>query len=162
DRPDGPLLAGWLLASLGVSATMLAGSLSIARARHHWRAALVGETPVLISPDVGPAVAPFWGDCIVLPEWTLATGPELQRLILAHEQEHLRARDPHILLQAMMLLVLVPWNLPLWWQMRRLRLAIEMDCDARVLRRETDVAAYGEVLLSVSRRCVRPPGVPIA
>ena len=32
-----------------------------------------------------------------------------------------------------MAVVLMPWNLPLWWQWRRLRFAIEVDCDARVL-----------------------------
>src|SRR5262249_58279568 len=27
----------------------------------------------------------------------------------------------------------LPWNVALWWQRSRLRLAVEMDCDARVL-----------------------------
>jgi TonB family protein len=48
------------------------------------------------------------------------------------------------------LLVATPWNPLLWWQFRRLRAAIEMDCDRRVLRgRPGDRRAYGELLLEV-------------
>jgi hypothetical protein len=46
----------------------------------------------------------------------------------------------------------MPWNLPLWWQLRRLRVAIEIDCDARVLRRGYDVSHYGETLIAVGER----------
>ncbi len=46
----------------------------------------------------------------------------------------------------------VPWNLPLWWQWRRMRQAVEMDCDARVLRTGADANAYAKVLLAVTRR----------
>jgi len=101
-------------------------------------------------------------ESIVLPEWTLAAEPELQRLMLLHEQEHVRARDPHVLVQALVPLVLFPWNLPLWWQVKRLRLAIEMDCDARVLQRNADVAAYGELLLEVGRRAARRARISMA
>ena len=51
--------------------------------------------------------------------------------------------------------MLTPWNPALWWQLRRLRLAVEADCDARVLRRRADVRAYGSVLLEVGRRASR-------
>lgn len=50
------------------------------------------------------------------------------------------------------LLVCMPWNLPLWWQMRRLRFAAEIDCDAGVLQRGYDVLRYGETLIAVSER----------
>ncbi|UUZ52386.1 hypothetical protein LP419_22985 [Massilia sp. H-1] len=43
------------------------------------------------------------------------------------------ARDPQLLGLALLVLVAMPWNLPMWWQLRRLRHAIEVDCDARVL-----------------------------
>jgi TonB family protein len=46
----------------------------------------------------------------------------------------------------------VPWSPAAWWQLRRLRLAMEVDCDARVLARRADVRAYGELLLEVGRR----------
>ena len=47
---------------------------------------------------------------------------------------------------------LTPWNAPLWWMARRLRFAIELDCDARVLKGRPDPSAYGSLLLDVSER----------
>jgi len=46
----------------------------------------------------------------------------------------------------------MPWNLPLWWQLRCLRRAVEIDCDARVLRRGYDVSRYGETLIAIGER----------
>src|SRR4051812_25005479 len=46
----------------------------------------------------------------------------------------------------------MPWNVPLWWQLGRLRFAVEIDCDARVLRRGYDVSRYGETLVVVGER----------
>jgi hypothetical protein len=46
----------------------------------------------------------------------------------------------------------MPWNLMLWWQLRRLRLAIEIDCDARVLSLGYPVARYSETLIAVGER----------
>jgi TonB family protein len=92
---------------------------------------------------------------IVLPAWALSADEEARRLVLEHEQEHVRAGDPRLLAAALVFAALIPWNPAAWWQLRRLRLAIEVDCDARVLRRRADVRAYGTVLLEVGRRAVR-------
>jgi len=59
-------------------------------------------------------------------------------------------------LLALALLVAMPWNLPLSWQLRRLRFAIEVDCDARVLRQGHDISQYGETLIAVGARRGRP------
>jgi hypothetical protein len=64
-----------------------------------------------------------------------------------------------LLLLGLSLVVIAPWNLPLWWQLRRLRFAIEVDCDARVLGRGAEARAYGEVLLAIGeRRTFTPVG----
>jgi hypothetical protein len=47
----------------------------------------------------------------------------------------------------------------LWWINRRLRLAVELDCDARVLAGGRDVKAYGTLLLDVCSRRRRPSAV---
>jgi hypothetical protein len=47
--------------------------------------------------------------------------------------------------------------LPLWWFARRLRSSIELDCDARVLRKGVDVAHYADVLLQVGQRRLSSP-----
>jgi hypothetical protein len=49
----------------------------------------------------------------------------------------------------------VPWHVALWYAVRRLRRALELDCDARVLRRESNVERYGHLLL----RCARSGGL---
>jgi len=45
----------------------------------------------------------------------------------------------------------------MWCLLFRLRRAIELDCDQRVLRSGVDVRQYGNLLLEVSRRRVRSP-----
>jgi len=78
--------------------------------------------------------------------------PHAKRMSSLTEQSHLVAGDPRLLTGALCLLVFMPWNLPLWWQLRRLRRAIEVDCDARVLNAGHDVNRYGETLLEVGQR----------
>jgi acetyl esterase/lipase len=53
-------------------------------------------------------------DVVALPEWVLQEEAEARGLILAHELEHLRARDPQLLLGSLLLAVATVWNLPLW------------------------------------------------
>src|SRR6266446_2657425 len=72
--------------------------------------------------------------------------------MLAHEEQHMRAADPVLHAGALVAVLVAPWNLALWWQWRRLRLAVEMDCDARVLAQGPSAPAYGELLLRVGKR----------
>jgi TonB family protein len=76
--------------------------------------------------------------------------------MLLHEGEHVRAGDTRLVLAGLLLLAAAPWNIPLWWQFRRLREAIELDCDARVLKRAPDARRYGSLLLEVGRRRTVP------
>ena len=48
----------------------------------------------------------------------------------------------------------MPWNLALWFMLSRLRLAIELDCDARVLRGGVAPLAYGELLIDLAERAI--------
>src|SRR5207237_268990 len=93
----------------------LAGSYLVPAAA--WRRAAVDGRAVLVSDDVGPAVAGLWRPRIVLPEWALRLTDAERRLMLAHEDEHVRARDPWLLAAAAALVLLAPWNLMLWWQL---------------------------------------------
>ncbi|MES2178138.1 MAG: M56 family metallopeptidase [Gemmatimonadota bacterium] len=138
---------------------LLATSLRLVRRRRGWSAEVVDETSLLVTDDVGPAVVGFLRPIIVIPRWALQLPREERALILAHENEHVRAGDQRLLAVTLLLVALVPWNLVLWWYALRLRRAIEMDCDARVLRRFGNVRSYGELLLHVSRR---PRALPFA
>jgi hypothetical protein len=89
---------------------------------------------------------------VVLPEWVLGMDAALRALILSHEAEHRAARDPYLLFTATLLTALFPWNLPLWVQARRLRIAIEIDCDNRVLDRHPRWREYALLLVTIAQR----------
>jgi TonB family protein len=146
---DVVLLRAWAAASLLLAGYVGLSLLRLLRARRTWRRTAIEGIEVLLTRDVGPAAL---GGSILLPEWALAIDERMRRLMLLHEAEHVRARDPSLALAALLLVVALPWNLALWWQLQRLRLAIELDCDARVLRREPDARLYGTLLLEVGRR----------
>ena len=62
-----------------------------------------------------------------------------------------------MLFVASLLLVLVPWNISLWWLLRRLALAIEIDCDRRVVNALGNPNRYGELLIEVATMGVGGP-----
>ena len=148
-----PLLVAWALGAVLLAGTLLGGWVAQRQARRRWRRIAVESRQVLVAPDVGPAVVGARRLEIVLPEWAVAGDATALRMMLRHEEQHVQARDPNLLLVAAAALVLMPWNLALWWLTRRLRLAIEVDCDGRVLRLGEDVHGYGSLLLDVASRC---------
>jgi TonB family protein len=149
---DGVLLAVCVVASLAVVALLVVAHVRLAVARRGWGRDRVDGVPVYVSRDVGPAALGFFGGSIVIPEWALRLEERLRRLMLLHESEHVRAGDPRLLGLGLTAAAAMPWNPVVWWLLRRLRLAIELDCDARVLRREPDPRGYGALLLEVGRR----------
>ena len=109
---------------------------------------------VTVTHDIGPAVVGIMRPRIVIPRWLLQQDAATQEIALAHEREHVRAQDIRVLGGALLVAVLLPWNLPIWWQLRRLRFAMEVDCDARVLRGGQSRSTYSAVLLNVATRLV--------
>jgi TonB family protein len=148
----------WALASLMSLIVYAGGYAAIARRRREWRTATVNDVPVLIAPDTGPAVVGVWSTDIVVPEWVLSFAPERLDLLLQHERAHAAARDSVLVHLSRLVLVLFPWHPMLWWMDSRLRTAIEIDCDARVLNAGADgdagmrdrTKAYGDLLLAVA------------
>ena len=139
-------LSAFLLCALTVSGAHLLWR------KQRWEKSTLLNTPVLVTADVGPAVVGLINPQIVIPQWVIELPISQQQAILDHEQSHLDAGDPRLLTIAICLLVFMPWNIPLWWQLHRLRGAIEVDCDARVLRKGQSVTNYGETLLAVAQR----------
>jgi TonB-dependent SusC/RagA subfamily outer membrane receptor len=113
---------------------------------------------VLLSDGFGPALLGVRRPRVVVPTWALQLEPERLRLVVLHEKEHRAAGDARALLAGALAVVAAPWNAALWWQLRGLRAAVELDCDARVLRRGVSPAAYGAVLLDLGARV---PGLPL-
>ncbi len=144
--------AVWLTGSLALVVWLLASVVHWRAARRGWLPALVDGVEVDVSPTTGPAVIGLVSQRIVLPEWATWMSAEHRALMLAHEREHIVARDPQRLAFAVLAIVLMPWNAALWWAAARLRRAIELDCDARVLRDHPDARDYGYLLLEVAAR----------
>ena len=117
-----------------------------------WRPGRVEGSPVMISEERGPAVVGFRRSVVVMPKWIPELEDRLLRLVFLHEREHQRAGDHRLFAAAVTALVLMPWNLFVWWQVSRLRLAIEFDCDRRVLRRGESPRDYADALITVGSR----------
>ena len=144
----------WLMVSAALLAVLLLNGAYASWRKRQWRTGTVAGASVYIAPDAGPAVVGLLRPRIVVPSWLTEASHSHQGMVMAHEQAHLAGRDPQVLTVALFLLVLMPWNVPLWWQLRRLRYAIEVDCDARVLESGVDTRQYGETLIHVSERPV--------
>lgn len=121
-------------------------------ARRRWTVATVGGESVRVSTAVGPVVLGYVRPEIVVPAWLLERTEAEQRMVVAHEAEHVRARDPLLLGAACVAAALMPWNPAVWFMFTRLRLAVELDCDARLLRRGAAAHAYGALLIDVAER----------
>jgi bla regulator protein BlaR1 len=99
----------------------------------------------------------MWRSRLFVQSCVLAMPGAQRKYVLRHEEEHRRANDARLLFVASLPLLLVPWNPAMWWLLRRLCLAIEMDCDNRVVSALGDAPAYGELLLKVAQASSRGP-----
>jgi GWxTD domain-containing protein len=106
----------------------------------------------LTSPDcVTPITAGWLRPVTILPtSWDTWSQPQ-RDVAMAHEQEHVRRRDPLVQWVALLNRA-VFWFHPLaWWLERRLAALAEEACDSAVLRRGYDAAEYSECLLTLAR-----------
>lgn len=152
----------WLVSSIMLLTWGVANAFRISRVSRSVRGdanrkALVDGVPVIVTDSLGPATVGFWRSRVLVPEWVLSLPGTQRQYVLRHEDEHRRAKDARLLCVMSIIVSLMPWNLPLWWQLRRLRLAVEMDCDTRVVTSLGDAPAYGELLLKVAQAASRGP-----
>ena len=145
----------WLLSTAIVVLTLWFVARRMERARRSCPLADIAGNRVRVSPTIGPLVAGVVRPEIVVPRWILDCHADEQRLVISHEAEHIRARDPALLGAACCLVAAMPWNPAIWYMFSRLRLAVELDCDARVLRRGAAVDSYGTLLIDVAERASR-------
>jgi beta-lactamase regulating signal transducer with metallopeptidase domain len=146
------LVTLWLGVSLSMATHWMLATLRLSWSARSWRPGVLDGVPVLMTEELGPAVSGVLRPRVLAPAW-LTTLPTREReLILMHEEEHVRARDPLLVAFARAARILTPWNPVVWALTTKLVRAVELDCDRRVLKRSSDVAAYGETLLKVSAR----------
>lgn len=146
------LATAWVIVSALLLLRIARGLRELAHRERQWMAREIDGVPVLVAPDLGPAVVGVRRPAIVIPAWALTLDSALRSLVLHHELEHVRARDTAPRLLAALVTALVPWNPALWWQASRLSLALEVDCDARVLRTGARRERYGKLLLAIAQR----------
>jgi len=153
-------------AALLVGATWLAGATLLAillvRRQSRFEAMVLraDDAPPQLPAGSGPAVLGVLRPCIALPrDFHSAFDGEERRLMLLHEQVHLRRRDNLWNLLANALLVVHWFNPIAWWAARRLRIDQETACDAAVLRHEPlpSLARYAGALLKVQGVVPVPP-----
>lgn len=152
----------WFGMSAAVALALALSGIRLRLLRKEWRPARIDGQQVMVTLRLGPAVSGTIRPQILLPQWLMRAPLAMLRVVVAHEREHLEARDPLLLLGGYLAVFLVPWNPIAWWQLRRLRFAIETDCDARVLSNGIPLRTYGEVLLNVAKHSVRAPWVAMA
>jgi TonB family protein len=146
------LVTLWLGVSLAMATHWMLATLRLSWSARSWRPAVMNGVPVLMTEDIGPAVSGVLRPRVLAPAWLTTLPPRERELILMHEEEHVRSRDPLLVAAARTARILTPWNPVVWALAARLVRAIEIDCDRPVLKRSSDVAAYGETLLKVSAR----------
>lgn len=151
---DTLILIAWAAVSLVTLASVRLSLWTVRRNARSWRPGTVDGESVLVSTSFGPGVIGARRPRIVLPVWVEGTPEWLRRLVVRHEAEHMRAGDTKLLLGGVVVVALVPWLLPLWWQLHRLRAAVESDCDARVLA-TADRRAYANALVAIAGRPTR-------
>ena len=151
----------WLTLSMGMLSFLCLEAVRNRRRRATWQQECSRDGTLYTSRDTGPAVFGLLHPSVVVPMWFRNLPPGQRRLILAHERSHIAARDPLLLLTGFMALVAVPWNVPLWWLFARLRRAIELDCDQRMLDSGACRRNYAETLIAVAERSRRDPAVSL-
>jgi beta-lactamase regulating signal transducer with metallopeptidase domain len=152
DRWNRTLIVAWIASSALVASWLLISFLRLARLAGRLARQTVGDHSVLVSEDVGPALLGILRTRIVLPRWVLELPPAERDIIVAHEREHAAAYDPALICATMCLVALEPWNVVLWVLLSRMRLAVEADCDQRVLGETGDARAYGQLLVAMYER----------
>jgi len=118
---------------------------------------VIDGVPIVITDAAGPATVGVLRSRVLVPRWVLGLPGAQRQYVLRHEEEHRKAHDARLLFAASLPLLLMPWNLALWWELRRLCLAVEVDCDNRVVAALGNPNAYGELLLKVAQAANRGP-----
>jgi TonB family protein len=135
----------------GLSALLARLAIGAARARILVRRAASREGRLTSDSCAVPVAVGWLHPAVILPAaWQ--GWPEAQlNAVLAHENEHVRRRDP--LVQSLALVNrAVFWFHPLaWWIELRLSSLAEEACDAAVLSRGHDPFEYSEYLMAMAR-----------
>ena len=142
----------WGSTSLATLLLLCSVLIAAALARRRWDRRRIAGEDVYVSRKFGPALVGVARPAIVIPRWVVRLGNAVGATVVRHEREHARARDHLTLLYGGIAVALMPWNPAVWWMFLRLRTAVEVDCDRRVLTSGVSPAEYGDLLLDIGAR----------
>ena len=150
----GPMLdrlaaISWGAASLATLLVFGASLGLMTRSRRRWPRWSVEGEDVYVSESFGPALVGVARPSVVIPNWLFRAGNRAGRVAILHEREHAHARDHLTLLYGAIIAVLFPWSPAVWWMVRNLRGAVEIDCDRRVIASGIPADDYGKLLLAI-------------
>jgi beta-lactamase regulating signal transducer with metallopeptidase domain len=149
----------WLCSSALASLMFALGLHALRREQRLGSVSVVAGHPVVITESLGPAVIGLAHPTILLPKWIRQMSARQREMVMAHELQHVQAKDQWLIGVAIGILIVFPWNVALWRQLKRLRLAIELDCDRRVLRARFGANEYGQVLVDAASLKAHDTGV---
>ena len=155
------LIGLWITASLILLARLMIGIVRLGRVRATGTERDVDGMRVLVTDSFGPAVYGAVNPRIVVPRWLLELDPALRSLVLAHEHQHQARGDAAVIVAGAIAVALVPWNPAVWFMVRRVRLAVELDCDSRVLASVGNTERYSKLLLLIAQRQTNTALVPM-
>ena len=160
DRMAAFAWGGASLATLTVFGAILG---LMARSRRRWSRWSVDGEDVYVSEGFGPALIGVARPSVVIPDWLFCASSRAGRVAILHEREHARARDHLTLLCGAIIAALFLWSPAVWWMVRNLRGAVEIDCDRRVIASGIPADDYGRLLLTIGvgrhRRWVLTPAL---
>ncbi len=146
------LLVVWFVLSALMLTRLVVAARVLARVTRTAKPMQLDGESVLVTESLGPAVIGLWRPRVAVPEWFMQLDESLRKMVLQHEREHCTSRDPQLVWLASLAVAIMPWNVGIWFLSRRLRLALEIDCDARTLRRDADLTRYSKLLLLIAQR----------
>lgn len=146
------LIVVWSVISFALVARLFFAAVALSRVTRSAKQMHLDGGPVLVTESLGPAVIGLWTPRVAVPAWFLQLDASLRALVLRHEREHCASRDPQLVWLASLAIAFMPWNVGVWILSRRLRLALEIDCDSRTLKREANTERYGKLLLLIAQR----------
>ncbi|MHB1297582.1 MAG: M56 family metallopeptidase [Gemmatimonadaceae bacterium] len=153
------LLPDWMSPALGwawVLSSLITAAIFLSSYRRHRRRIaradreVIGGRIVRVTERLGPAVVGIWRPDIVVPRWLLERPAAEQLLVVRHESSHVTVGDPLLLVAGCAAVAVMPWNPVMWYLLSRLRLAIELDCDQRVLSDGAPARDYGSLLIDLT------------
>lgn len=98
-----------------------------------------------------PVTVGFFRPVVIFPAHWHQWSSSMLKVVMAHEQEHARRRDPLVQWLALLNRALFWFHPAAWWLERNLAALAEEACDDAVLSRGHDLYEYVDTLIDVAR-----------